>query len=71
MLASFYKKDWEMEDWECPYYARTNGCDCCSTELQNRGDIRDEAIESIKVVLTACDYFKWDIQELVKEAAKK
>ena len=53
------------------FHARSCGCSCCSTDLHSEQDVKKEAIESLKVVLTASKFFKWDVQKLINRAKKK
>jgi len=52
------------------FRARSTGCSCCSTELDTEGKVKEEAIDSLRWVLKARDYFNWDFGKMVTKARK-
>jgi len=53
------------------FKASSTGCDCCSVKLTTEEEVRKEAIDSLHYILRATDFFKWNIQDLLKDARKE
>lgn len=52
------------------FSCRSTGCSCCSVELETEAEVKREAIDSLRWVWLASRYFKWDFEDLLKQAEK-
>ena len=52
------------------FSARSTGCSCCSSTLDTKEEVRKEMLDSLKYVVRGCNYFRWKVDDLVKEANK-
>lgn len=52
------------------FRARSTGCSCCSSELTTEAEVKKEVIDTLTFILRGADYFKWDVQKLLREAKK-
>lgn len=53
------------------FKARSTGCSCCSIELSNEQEVREECVKSLSWILRAGYYFNWDFEDLMKDANVK